>query len=85
MNEKNVIPWKIKDFSYQNMCFLYFVASNWGLQSLVPKYKENCACKPFEFCVNSRRLEPANSSHWACIVRVQSNTCQSTLQQVRGH
>ena len=37
MNEKNVILWKITDFSWQNMCFLYFVASNWERQSLEPK------------------------------------------------
>ena len=43
MNEKNVIPWKNNDFSWQNMCFLYFVASNWWQQSLKPKYKENSA------------------------------------------
>ena len=41
MNDKNVNLWKIKDFSCQNMCFLYFVASNLGQQSLEPKYKEN--------------------------------------------
>jgi len=41
MNEKNVILWKIKDISWQNMCFLYFVASNWGLSSLEPKYEGN--------------------------------------------
>ena len=41
MNRKNVIPWKIKDFSCQNMCFLYFVASNWRPQSLEPKYGLN--------------------------------------------
>jgi hypothetical protein len=28
MNEKNVILWKNNDFLWQNMCFLYFVASN---------------------------------------------------------
>ena len=43
MNEKNVILQKITDFSWRNLCFLYFVASNWGQQSLEPKYKENSA------------------------------------------
>jgi len=41
MNGKNVIPWKITDFSCQNMCFLYFVASNQDQQSLKPKYEGN--------------------------------------------
>ena len=35
MNEKNVILQKITDFSWQNMCFLYFVASNWGQQIVI--------------------------------------------------
>ena len=43
--EKNAILRKITDFSWQNMCFLYFVASNWGQQSLKPKYEENSAIK----------------------------------------
>lgn len=65
MNEKNVILWKIKDISWQNMCFLYFLASNQDQQSLKPKSKENCACKPFEFCVNTRRLQAPNYSNCA--------------------
>lgn len=72
MNEKNEILWKIKDFSWQNMCFLYFVASNQCQQSLKPKFSLNLGFKRFELCVQTLRIVRELLECSRTLVRVHS-------------